>query len=149
MAGSTGAGSTSTQRTHRYLRLAIGGTVVVIFVAVLAAVIVSTVANLLTPREMIGLWRVSRGDATIAWVTMIATLLTAPAIHYGLLAGLAAVAVRAVGTATRGTKAAASAVPSAADAAHASAYVCGSCPSRPSGSTLRTTSARARAASSA
>jgi hypothetical protein len=30
--------STSTQRTHRYLRLAIGGTVVVIFVAVLAAV---------------------------------------------------------------------------------------------------------------
>ena len=30
--------STSTQRTHRYLRLAIGGTVVVIFVAILAAV---------------------------------------------------------------------------------------------------------------
>lgn len=30
--------STSTQRTHRYLRLAIGGTVVVIFVALLAAV---------------------------------------------------------------------------------------------------------------
>lgn len=30
--------STSTQRTHRYLRLAIGGTVVVIFVAMLAAV---------------------------------------------------------------------------------------------------------------
>jgi hypothetical protein len=32
------AASTSTQRTHRYLRLAIGGTVVVIFVAMLAVV---------------------------------------------------------------------------------------------------------------
>jgi H+/Cl- antiporter ClcA len=30
--------STSTQRTHRYLRIAIGGTVVVIFAAMLAAV---------------------------------------------------------------------------------------------------------------
>ncbi|WP_314504776.1 hypothetical protein [uncultured Microbacterium sp.] len=38
MAESITTDSTSTQRTHRYLRLAIGGTVVVIFVAVLAAV---------------------------------------------------------------------------------------------------------------
>jgi hypothetical protein len=37
MAESIRAESTSTQRTHRYLRLAIGATVVVIFVAVLAA----------------------------------------------------------------------------------------------------------------
>lgn len=64
--------------------------------AVLAAVIVSAVSGLLTPREMLAMPRVSRGDAWIAWITFAATLLTAPRIHYGLLAGLAAVGLRAL-----------------------------------------------------
>jgi SulP family sulfate permease len=70
-------------------------------VAVLAALIVSAVANLLTPRELVGLWRGARSDAAIAWITLVATLLSAPRIHYGLVAGLAAVAVRAVAVARR------------------------------------------------
>lgn len=56
--------------------------------AVLAALIVTAVAGLLTPRELVAAWRGDRGDAAIAWVTLAATLLSAPRIHYGLLAGL-------------------------------------------------------------
>jgi SulP family sulfate permease len=66
--------------------------------AVLAALIVSAVATLVTPRELIGLWRGGpggRGEAAVAWTTLVATLLSAPRIHYGLLVGLAAVGVRA------------------------------------------------------
>jgi SulP family sulfate permease len=63
--------------------------------AVLAALIVSAVGGLLTPGELLRAWRTSRGDAAIAWTTLLATLLTAPRIHYGLLAGLAAVGLRA------------------------------------------------------
>jgi SulP family sulfate permease len=66
--------------------------------AVLAALIVSAVATLVTPRELVGLWRGGpggRGDAAVAWTTLVATLLSAPRIHYGLLVGLAAVGVRA------------------------------------------------------
>ncbi|MFN7645584.1 MAG: SulP family inorganic anion transporter [Burkholderiales bacterium] len=64
--------------------------------AVLAALIVTAVAGLLTPREFVETWRVSRADAAIAGVTLAATLLSAPRIHYGLLIGLALVGMRAV-----------------------------------------------------
>ena len=70
--------------------------------AVLAALIVSAVGGLLTPRELVRAWQGSRGDAAIAWTTLIATLLSAPRIHYGLLAGLAAVGLRAVVNRLRG-----------------------------------------------
>jgi SulP family sulfate permease len=63
--------------------------------AVLAALIVTAVAGLLTPREFLETWRVSRADAGIAGVTLAATLLSAPRIHYGLLTGLALVGLRA------------------------------------------------------
>jgi SulP family sulfate permease len=63
--------------------------------AVLAAVIISAVGGLLTPLALARTWRVSPGDAAIAWVTLLATLLSAPRIHYGLLAGLAVVGLRA------------------------------------------------------
>jgi SulP family sulfate permease len=63
--------------------------------AVLAALIVSAVGGLLTPRELLRGWQGSRADASIAWITLVATLLSAPRIHYGLLAGLAAVGLRA------------------------------------------------------
>jgi SulP family sulfate permease len=63
--------------------------------AVLAALIVIAVAGLLTPREFVETWRVSRSDAAIAGVTLSATLLSAPQIHYGLLTGLAVVGLRA------------------------------------------------------
>ena len=70
--------------------------------AVLAALIVSAVGGLLTPRELVGAWQGSRSDAAIAWITLVATLLSAPRIHYGLLAGLAAVGLRAAVNRLRG-----------------------------------------------
>ncbi|MEI7445754.1 MAG: SulP family inorganic anion transporter, partial [Burkholderiales bacterium] len=70
--------------------------------AVLAALIVTAVAGLVTPRELLATWRTDRGDAAIAWTTLAATLLSAPRIHYGLLAGLAAVALRAALVRARG-----------------------------------------------
>jgi SulP family sulfate permease len=70
--------------------------------AVLAALIVSAVGGLLTPGELVRAWQGSRAEAAIAWTTLIATLLSAPRIHYGLLAGLAAVGLRAVVNRLRG-----------------------------------------------
>ena len=64
-------------------------------IAVLAALIVSAVAGLITPRELLATWRGSRWDAAIAATTLVATLLAAPRIHYGLAAGLAVVGLRA------------------------------------------------------
>jgi SulP family sulfate permease len=71
--------------------------------AVLAAVIVSAVVSLLTPRELVSMWRGSRGDAMVAWVTLAATLMSAPRIHYGLLAGLVVVGLRAAWAGREGT----------------------------------------------
>jgi SulP family sulfate permease len=70
--------------------------------AVLAALIVTAVAGLLTPREFVETWRGSRADAAIAGVTLAATLLSAPRIHYGLLTGLALVGLRAALVRVRG-----------------------------------------------
>jgi SulP family sulfate permease len=69
---------------------------------VLAALIVTAVAGLLTPREFVETWRGSRADAAIAGVTLAATLLSAPRIHYGLLTGLAFVGLRAALVRVRG-----------------------------------------------
>lgn len=63
-------------------------------VAVLAALIVTTVARLLSPLALIALWREHPGEARIALVTLVSTLLSAPDIHYGLLLGLAALGLQ-------------------------------------------------------
>ena len=56
--------------------------------AVLAAIVVATVIGLLKPREFVRLWRVSRLEAVIAGVTVLVTLATAPALYWGVLAGV-------------------------------------------------------------
>jgi SulP family sulfate permease len=56
--------------------------------AVLAALIVSAVLNLLTPLELLNVGRSDRAAGATAWVTLLATLFFAPKIHYGLIVGL-------------------------------------------------------------
>lgn len=56
--------------------------------AVLAAIVVATVYGLLKPREFGRLWQVSRLEAVIAAVTFVVTLLAAPALYWGVLAGV-------------------------------------------------------------
>jgi SulP family sulfate permease len=56
--------------------------------AVLAAVVVTAVAGLVKPRTLPRLWRIDRVEATTALVTFAVTLLTAPRIYWGVLAGV-------------------------------------------------------------
>ena len=56
--------------------------------AVLAAIVLVAVVNLLKPRRFAHLWRVSRVEATIAGVTFLITLATAPRLYWGVLAGV-------------------------------------------------------------
>lgn len=56
--------------------------------AVLAAVVVAAVAGLLRPAALAQLWRISRVEAGIALATFCATLASAPAIYWGVLAGV-------------------------------------------------------------
>lgn len=55
---------------------------------VLAAVVVAAVQSLLAPSEFVKLWRVSRVEAGIAVVTFAITLLAAPRLYWGVLAGV-------------------------------------------------------------
>jgi SulP family sulfate permease len=56
--------------------------------AVLSAVVITAVLNLFQPRQFMKLWRVSRQEAVTAGLTALVTLLTAPAIYWGVLAGV-------------------------------------------------------------
>jgi SulP family sulfate permease len=56
--------------------------------AVLAAVVVTAVAGLLKPRSLAVLWKIDRVEAVTAGVTFAVTLLTAPRIYWGVLAGV-------------------------------------------------------------
>ncbi len=56
--------------------------------AVLAAVVVAAVMGLVQPRAFAWLWKVSRAEAITALVTFAVTLLTAPHIYWGVLAGV-------------------------------------------------------------
>lgn len=56
--------------------------------AVLAAIVLAAVAGLLKPRQFIRLWRISRAEASTAGVTMAITLLAAPRLYWGVLAGM-------------------------------------------------------------
>jgi SulP family sulfate permease len=55
---------------------------------VLAAIVVAAVLGLLKPREFVRLWRLTRVEAVIAGVTFVVTLLTAPALYWGVLSGV-------------------------------------------------------------
>jgi SulP family sulfate permease len=56
--------------------------------AVLSAVVVMAVAGLLRPQAFVRLWRIQRVEAATAGVTFVITLLTAPRIYWGVLAGV-------------------------------------------------------------
>ena len=55
---------------------------------VLAAIVVAAVVGLLKPREFSRLWRLSRVEAIIAGVTFVVTILAAPSLYWGVLAGV-------------------------------------------------------------
>ena len=57
--------------------------------ATLAVIIVAAVAGLVGIQAVRRAWRVSRADALIAAVTFVATLALAPALHWGILIGVA------------------------------------------------------------
>ncbi len=56
--------------------------------AVLAAVVIAAVMGLLKPQRLLALWRIDRVEAMTAVVTFAVTLLTAPRIYWGVLAGV-------------------------------------------------------------
>lgn len=56
--------------------------------AVLAAIVLVAVLGLIKPREFARLWRISRVEAVIAGVTFAVTLLAAPRLYWGVLAGV-------------------------------------------------------------
>ena len=58
--------------------------------AVLAAVVVTAITGLIKPGMFVGLWRISRVEATISLATFAITLATAPRLYWGVLVGLLA-----------------------------------------------------------
>lgn len=56
--------------------------------SVLAAVVIAAVLGLLKPAEFIRLWRVSPTEAITSAVTFVLTLVTAPSLHWGVMAGV-------------------------------------------------------------
>ncbi|WP_205763744.1 SulP family inorganic anion transporter [Acidovorax sp. SRB_24] len=56
--------------------------------AVLAAVVVTAITGLIKPSMLPKLWRISRVEAVISAITFGLTLVTAPRIYWGVLAGL-------------------------------------------------------------
>ena len=56
--------------------------------AVLAAIVVIAVVNLIKPREFARLWRIARVEAVIALLTFVITIVTAPQLYWGVLAGM-------------------------------------------------------------
>jgi len=56
--------------------------------AVLAAIILHAVANLIDFKSMLDVWRIDRDDSLACWTTFVATLAFAPQIQNGILTGL-------------------------------------------------------------
>ena len=56
--------------------------------AVLAAIVVVAVVGLLKPREFVRVWRISRVEGVIALLTFAITIAAAPALYWGVLAGV-------------------------------------------------------------
>ncbi len=61
--------------------------------AVLGAIVVGAVLGLVKPLALLGLWRQSRVEALLAWITFAATLALAPAVQWAVLAGVGLTAV--------------------------------------------------------
>ena len=56
--------------------------------AALAAIVMTAVSNLVKPRAIIHLFKISRIEGAIAVTTFVITILTAPRIYWGVLAGI-------------------------------------------------------------
>jgi sulfate permease, SulP family len=56
--------------------------------AVLSAVVIAAVMGLLKPQQLVQLWRIDPVEAMTAAVTFAVTLMTAPRIYWGVLAGM-------------------------------------------------------------
>jgi SulP family sulfate permease len=56
--------------------------------AVLSATVIVAVMNLFQPQQFLALWRISRAETITAGLTFVITLLNAPAIYWGVLAGV-------------------------------------------------------------
>ncbi len=56
--------------------------------AVLGAIVLTAVAPLLDPRPLVELWRQSRPQALVGWTTFAATIVSAPKVQYGVVAGI-------------------------------------------------------------
>ena len=56
--------------------------------SVLAAVVIAAVLGLVKPAEFVRLWRVSPTEAITSLVTFLLTLVTAPRLYWGVLAGM-------------------------------------------------------------
>lgn len=56
--------------------------------AVLSAAVIVAVMNLFQPQQFLALWRISRAETLTAGLTFAVTLLNAPAIYWGVLAGV-------------------------------------------------------------
>lgn len=56
--------------------------------AVLAAIVIAAVINLIKPRAFIRVWKISRVESVIAVLTFGITIVTAPALYWGVLAGV-------------------------------------------------------------
>lgn len=58
--------------------------------ALLGALIITSVSSMIKPSQFVLLWRFSRAETMIALLTFVVTLLAAPRIYWGVLAGLLA-----------------------------------------------------------
>jgi SulP family sulfate permease len=56
--------------------------------AVLAAIVVAAIYGLLKPRSLVRVWRVSKAEAVTAAITFALTLVAAPRLYWGVMAGL-------------------------------------------------------------
>ncbi len=56
--------------------------------AVLAAIVVVAVLGLIRPTQFLRLWRITKTEALIAFSTLVATLLSAPSMYWGVLVGV-------------------------------------------------------------
>ena len=56
--------------------------------AVLAAIVILAVSSLIQPKAFVKLWRIARIEASTAGLTFVITLLSAPRIYWGVLAGV-------------------------------------------------------------
>jgi SulP family sulfate permease len=56
--------------------------------SVMAAAVIVAVMNLFQPRQFLKLWKIDRVEALTSGITFVITLLTAPRIYWGVLAGV-------------------------------------------------------------